>query len=264
MQHEACRQTGARESPFAPIAEYGFLSDAETTALLAPSGNVEWMCLPRIDSPSVFGSMLDRDAGYFRVGPAGVEVPAAPPLHPGHDGAGDHLVDARRLAGRPRHAADGPWHHETDGRTPHRRAPTDYDADHVLLRTLRCVNGQVQVRLDCLPVFDYGRSRGAVGATTAPATTRRRPAARHRPPAHHRHERRLRGAAGHRPYAAQRGRHPLRRALVERARAAALRRGAAPARPGRSTTGSTGWTAAGSPTTRGAATSSAARSRSRA
>jgi GH15 family glucan-1,4-alpha-glucosidase len=60
---------GGTGEPFAPIAEYGFLSDAETTALLAPSGNVEWMCLPRVDSPSVFGSLLDRDAGYFRVGP---------------------------------------------------------------------------------------------------------------------------------------------------------------------------------------------------
>jgi len=40
-------------SPFPPIGDYGFLSDCETTALIAPSGNVEWLCLPRIDSPSV-------------------------------------------------------------------------------------------------------------------------------------------------------------------------------------------------------------------
>src|SRR4051794_12876513 len=45
---------GGSGEPFAPIAEYGFLSDAETTALLSPNGSVEWMCLPRIDSPSVF------------------------------------------------------------------------------------------------------------------------------------------------------------------------------------------------------------------
>ena len=63
-------------SPFPPIADYGFLSDCETTALVAPSGNVEWMCLPRMDSPSVFGAMLDRDAGGFRLGPAEVTVPA--------------------------------------------------------------------------------------------------------------------------------------------------------------------------------------------
>ncbi len=39
----------------------------------------------------------------------------------------------------------GPWHHENERSHTHRRAPTDYDADHVLLRTVRCVNGEVQV-----------------------------------------------------------------------------------------------------------------------
>ena len=38
----------------------------------------------------------------------------------------------------------------------HRRAPTDHGADHVLLRTVRCVNGEVQVVLECEPGFDYG------------------------------------------------------------------------------------------------------------
>ena len=78
-------------SPFPPIADYGFLSDCETMALVAPSGNVEWMCLPRVDSPSVFGAMLDRSAGYFRIGPSGVGVPASRRYLPGHDGAGDQL-----------------------------------------------------------------------------------------------------------------------------------------------------------------------------
>jgi GH15 family glucan-1,4-alpha-glucosidase len=64
-------------SAFPPIADYAFLSDCETVALVAPSGNVEWMCLPRVDSPSVFGAMLDRDAGAFRIGPSGVAVPAS-------------------------------------------------------------------------------------------------------------------------------------------------------------------------------------------
>ncbi|HEY0542959.1 MAG TPA: trehalase-like domain-containing protein, partial [Actinoallomurus sp.] len=148
---------GGAGEPFAPIADYGFLSDAETTALLAPSGNVEWMCLPRVDSPSVFGSLLDRDAGYFRVGPAGCEVPAARRYIPGTmvlettwwtPGGWLVVLDTLLI---------GPWHHETERSHTHRRAPTDYDADHVLLRMIRCVNGQVQARVDCLPVFDYGR-----------------------------------------------------------------------------------------------------------
>jgi GH15 family glucan-1,4-alpha-glucosidase len=54
----------------------------------------------------------------------------------------------------------GPWHHEgRDLSHTHRRAPTDYDADHVLLRTVRCVTGEVQLVLDCEPSFDYGRRR---------------------------------------------------------------------------------------------------------
>src|ERR1700758_2067453 len=70
-------------SPFPPIADYGFLSDCEVSALVAPSGNVEWLCLPRMDGPSVFAAILDRDAGRFRIGPADVTVPAGRRYLPG-------------------------------------------------------------------------------------------------------------------------------------------------------------------------------------
>ena len=50
-------------NPFPPIADYAFLSDWETTCLISPAGSVEWLCVPRPDSPSVFGSILDRSAG---------------------------------------------------------------------------------------------------------------------------------------------------------------------------------------------------------
>ncbi len=144
-------------SPFPPIADYGFLSDCETTALVAPSGNIEWMCLPRMDSPSVFGAILDRDAGGFRLGPADVEVPAARRYLPGTMvletswGTRGGWIIVRDVL------LIGPWHHEDERSTTHRRSPTDYDADHVLLRLVRCVNGEVQVNLDCEPGFDYGR-----------------------------------------------------------------------------------------------------------
>src|SRR5437867_13064306 len=70
-------------SPFPPLADYSFLSDCEVAALVAPSGNVEWMCLPRMDSPSVFGAMLDRGAGGFRFGPSESRVPASRRYLPG-------------------------------------------------------------------------------------------------------------------------------------------------------------------------------------
>jgi GH15 family glucan-1,4-alpha-glucosidase len=143
-------------SPFPPIAQYGFLSDCETCALVAPSGNVEWLCLPRFDSPSVFGAILDRDAGLFRVGPADVDVPADRRYLPGTMvletswGTRGGWIIVRDVL------LIGPWHHEHDRSRTHRRSPTDYDADHVLLRCVRCVNGEVQVLLDCEPVFEYG------------------------------------------------------------------------------------------------------------
>jgi GH15 family glucan-1,4-alpha-glucosidase len=144
-------------SAFPPIAEYAFLSDCETVALVAPSGGIEWMCLPRVDSPSVFGAILDRGAGSFRIGPAGMTVPASRRYLPGTMvletswGTGSGWIIVRDVL------LIGGWHHETERSHTHRRAPTDYDADHVLLRSVRCVNGEVQVVLDCEPVFDYGR-----------------------------------------------------------------------------------------------------------
>src|SRR3954452_10388194 len=146
-------------SPFPPIADYAFLSDCESTALIAPSGNVEWLCLPRIDSPSVFGALLDRDAGAFRIGPADTRVPAARRYLPGtlvletSWGTETGWLIVRDVL------LMGPWHHCTELSKTHRRAPTDYDADHVLLRTVHCVNGEMQVVLDCEPMFDYGRKQ---------------------------------------------------------------------------------------------------------
>jgi GH15 family glucan-1,4-alpha-glucosidase len=148
------------DSPFPRIGQYAFLSDCETTALVAPSGNVEWLCLPRMDSPSVFASILDRDAGGFRLGPTDIMVPAARRYLPGTmvletswaTPTGWIIVRDLLLI--------GPWHHEHDHSITHRRAPTDYEADHILLRHVRCVNGEVQLTLDCEPVFDYGKDRG--------------------------------------------------------------------------------------------------------
>jgi GH15 family glucan-1,4-alpha-glucosidase len=143
-------------SPFPPIAEYAFLSDCETTALVAPSGAVEWLCLPRMDGPSVFGAILDRDAGSFRLAPADQSVPAGRRYLPGTMilettwGTRTGWVIVRDVL------LIGPWHHDSDRSTTHRRSPTDYDADHVLLRTLRCVNGSVEMNMECSPVFDYG------------------------------------------------------------------------------------------------------------
>jgi alpha,alpha-trehalase len=143
-------------SAFPPIGDYAFLSDCETTALIAPGGNVEWMCVPRMDSPSVFGSILDRDAGSFRIAPADVSVPAARRYVPGtmiletswETRMGWVIV--RDVLGI------GPWHHDGKRSETHRRSPTDHEANHVMLRLIECVQGSVEIKLECEPAFDYG------------------------------------------------------------------------------------------------------------
>src|SRR5215467_11169816 len=66
-----------------PIGDHGFLSDGEVSALLAPDGSVSWMCVPRFDAPSVFGSILGPRAGSFRIAPLDVSVPASRRYLPG-------------------------------------------------------------------------------------------------------------------------------------------------------------------------------------
>ena len=147
-------------SPFPPIAEYAFLSDCEVAALVAPSGNIEWLCAPRMDSPSLFGAILDRDAGGFRFGPGDVTVPAARRYLPGTNILETSWATPTGWVIIRDVLLIGPWHHDRERSASHRRPPTDYDADHVLLRTARCVNGEMQLTLECEPVFDYGRTPG--------------------------------------------------------------------------------------------------------
>ncbi len=144
-------------SPFPPIAEYAFLSDCHTGALVAPDGSVDWLCVPRFDSPSVFGSLLDRGAGYFRFAPYGINVPTARTYLPGTNvlvttwhtpGGWLEIRDALTMAPR-----TGP-----DETTPHTRVPADDDAEHLLVRTAVCLAGSVEIEVVCEPGFDYGRT----------------------------------------------------------------------------------------------------------
>ena len=146
-------------SDFPPIADYAFLSDCEDSCLIAPGGSVEWLCLPRPDSPSVFGTLLDRSAGSFRFGPSNNQVPHDRRYVPGtmvlettwHTPTGwlvvHDLMVIRKEAGATR-------------RPGYRRAPTDSAAVGVLLRTAKCISGKVEIVVNCLPLFDYGATTG--------------------------------------------------------------------------------------------------------
>jgi alpha,alpha-trehalase len=150
-------QSAAAPSPFPPIAEYAFLSNCHTGALVAPDGAVDWLCVPCFDAPSVFGSLLDREAGFFRFGPFGITHPSARAYEPGTNVL---VTTWKTPAGwvRVRDALTmGPRDHEDDV-TPHTRPPADDDADHMLVRTVECLEGRVEVELVCEPAFDYGRT----------------------------------------------------------------------------------------------------------
>jgi len=144
-------------SPFPPIADYAFLSDCHTCALLAPDGSIEWMGVPRFDSPSIFGALLDRRAGSFRVGPFGLVVPLSVRYVPGTMVLETTwLTPSGWLVVRDG-LTIGEWHDDHADETTHTRPPTDYDADHMLVRVIECVQGSVQVEVVCEPIFDYGR-----------------------------------------------------------------------------------------------------------
>jgi GH15 family glucan-1,4-alpha-glucosidase len=143
-------------SPFPPIGEYAFLSDCHTGALVAPDGSVEWLCLPRFDGPSVFGALLDRSAGMFRLAPYGVDVPAGRRYVPGTNVLETTWMTPTGWVVVRDALTIGDWH-TTLSTGFHTRPPTDHDADHLLVRTVECVQGEVPIELICAPRFDYGR-----------------------------------------------------------------------------------------------------------
>ena len=217
------------------------------------------------DAPSVFGSLLDRQAGFFRLGPFGINYPSSRSYEPGTNvlettwkTPSGWIVVSDALTIGPRDSEDAV--------TPHTRPPADDDGDHMLVRTVECIDGQVEVELVCEPVFDYGRTpaewtlvdddRHAADATGAGQTIRLRSDL-------------ALGIEGNRV----RGRHTLGagrarllRPLLGRGPRRARRTSTRPTRgwPRRRASGGPGSAGRASPTTAGATRSSARRWRSRA
>jgi GH15 family glucan-1,4-alpha-glucosidase len=144
---------GASDHRFPPIGSYGFLSDCHTAALVSYAGSVEWLCLPRFDSASAFGALLDRGAGHFRLAPKGVIVPIGRRYEPGTlviettwvtDTGWAVIHDALTIADW---AASG---------GPRSRPDTAHESDRSLLRTMTCIDGEVEIEMECVPSFVYG------------------------------------------------------------------------------------------------------------
>jgi len=141
---------------FPPIADYGFLSDCHTGALVGPDGAVDWLSIPRFDSPSVFSALLDRSAGQFRVGPYGVYVPIARRYLPGTNVLETTWMTRSGWLVVRDAMAVGPWREAADSE-PWARPPTDHAAQHALVRLVECVQGSVEIEVVCEPMFDYAR-----------------------------------------------------------------------------------------------------------
>jgi GH15 family glucan-1,4-alpha-glucosidase len=143
----------ASDPRFPPIGSYGFLSDCHSGALVSYDGSVEWLCLPRFDAPSVFAALLDRDAGHFKMAPRGVVVPIGRRYEPGTliiettwvTDTGWAVVHDALTIGR--------W---VEQGKPDSRPPTGHESDRSLLRIATCVDGEVEMEMECMPRFDYG------------------------------------------------------------------------------------------------------------
>ncbi|RIL07986.1 MAG: glucoamylase [Proteobacteria bacterium] len=136
-----------RRSRYPPIESHGVVGNLRTAALVTLDGDVDWLCLPRFDSPSVFGSILDADrGGHFRIAPATDEI-----RHEQRYWPDTNVLVTRFL------------HPEGIGELED-SMPVGAEAsrDDHLVRRVRVVRGRLPFRLECRPAFDYARAPHAV------------------------------------------------------------------------------------------------------
>ena len=82
---------------YLPIAEHGIIGDLHSIALVGTDARIDWYCCPRFDSPSVFGSILDKDrGGYYRISPVDDEWVPKQLYLPGHERPHHALPHRRR------------------------------------------------------------------------------------------------------------------------------------------------------------------------
>ncbi len=128
------------------IGEHGIIGDGETCALIGVDGSIDWMCMPRFDSPSVFGSLLDaEEGGIFRIAP--VQRPFE--SLQAYDSDTNVLQTLFRIPGKGAITLTDfmPWTNEQS------------TSIHEIHRMIACPEGEVEIELIFDPRFDYGRER---------------------------------------------------------------------------------------------------------
>ena len=139
-----------RDGASLPIADYGLLADCSSAALVSRYGSVDWLCLPRYDSPSVFTRLLDPDGGHWSIAPAGEFRAVERRYLPGTLVIESVLeTDSGRVRLRDAMAfAEDQRGHDLGHRPPHE-----------LLRTVEGVEGTVAMELELAPRPEYGLVR---------------------------------------------------------------------------------------------------------
>jgi GH15 family glucan-1,4-alpha-glucosidase len=129
-----------------PIDHYAMLSDCSSAALVGTDGSIDWLCLPRFDSPALFSRLLDPDAGHFQIAPtapytvARAYVPGTLVLETTFT-TDDGVVRVTDALAFP------------EGQRGH---DLGKDAPHELLRCVEGVSGSVELRLEVCPRPEYG------------------------------------------------------------------------------------------------------------
>ncbi len=127
------------------IENHGIIGNMRSAALVALDGTIDWLCLPRFDSPSVFGAILDAEkGGRFRIAPA----TAGELRHKQY-----YWPDTNVLITRFLHP-DGVA--EIDDYMP---VEFGAEPDAQLVRRVRVVRGRLPLEVECRPAFDYGRAK---------------------------------------------------------------------------------------------------------
>ena len=162
---EPTEETGSRRRQ-PPIADYGFLSDCHSAALVDGRGSLDWWCVPRFDSPSVFGRLLDPDAGHWVIRPVDE-------FETERHYVGDSLV-LRSIF----RTAEGEMT-LTDAAALHpgaRGHDLGLQSPHTLLRRAEGVRGTVVLEIDFAPRMEYGRTEPHFRSVAAGVIARGGPA----------------------------------------------------------------------------------------
>jgi GH15 family glucan-1,4-alpha-glucosidase len=131
---------------YRPIGDYAFLGDCHTGALVSSAGSVDWLCLPRLDSGSYFGRLLDRERGGWCAVTA--TDPAARTSRRYLDGTLVLQTEITTPGGRVR-LTDCLTMRPGGAKRPYRQ----------LLRVVDGLQGAVDLRVEVAPRFDYGQVR---------------------------------------------------------------------------------------------------------